>query len=158
VALPVAIPANAQIKIDYGTGSEETVVTTAGASSGATSITGITAVGGGTFTAAFSHAIGKSVVPVALPTDNPSSSPTGAQYQSLVSGDFSSISGSGQGNRTRTITKKYLGSGTTAATYTWCRLTNANPIVSGSVGASCIVPQAVINSTTDETFVIVIKL
>lgn len=157
-ALPGAIAANTTLKIDYSTGSEESCVTTAGASAAATSITGITAVGGGTFTPAFSHAIGKTVVPVALVTDNPSGTPTGGVYLSLVGGDYGSVSGSGVGNRTRTITKKFPGASTTAGTYTWCRLCNANPIVSGSVGASCIVPQAVINSTTDQTFAIVIKL
>ncbi len=157
-ALPAAIPANAVLKLDYGTGSEESCATTAGASAAATSITGITAVGGGTFTPAFSHAIGKTVVPVALVTDNPSGTPTGGVYLSLVGGDYSSITGTGIGNRTRTITKKFPGASTAAATYTWCRLANANPIVSGAVGASCIVPQAVINSITDQTFAVVIKL
>lgn len=153
-ALPAAIPASTVLKIDYSTGSEETCTSQAGSTAqGATSIP-LT----GTFTPAFSHAIGKTVVPVAAVTDNPSSSPTGAQYLSLVSGDYSSITGSGVGNRTRTITKKFPGASTTAATYTQARLANANPIVSGSVGAACIVPQAVINSTTDQTFVIVIKL
>lgn len=151
-ALPAAIPSGTTLKIDYSTGSEETCVTSANASSGATSIS-VTS-----FTPAFSHAIGKTVVPVAPVTDNPTSSPTGAQYLSLSSGDFGSLSGSGIGNRTRTITKKFPGATTTAGTYTWCRLCNANPIVSGSVGASCIVPQAVINSTTDQTFIVVIKL
>ncbi|SRR6266550_3590415 len=157
-ALPAAIPANAVLKLDYGTGSEESCATTAGASSSATSITGITAVGGGTFTPAFSHAIGKTVVPVALVTDNPSSTPTGGVYLALSGGDYGSISGSGVGNRSLTITKKFPGASTTAGTYTWCRLSNANPIVAGAVGASMIVPQAVINSTTDETFTVVIKL
>lgn len=157
-ALPAAIPANAVLKIDYGTGSEESCATTAGASSSATSITGITAVGGGTFTPAFNHAIGKTVVPVALVTDNPSGTPTGGVYLSLSGGDYGAISGSGVGNRSLTITKKFPGASTTAGTYTWCRLSNANPIVTGSVGASMIVPQAVINSTTDETFTVVIKL
>jgi hypothetical protein len=157
-ALPNAIPANAQLVLDYGTASAETVATTAGASASATSITGITAVGGGTFTAAHNHSIGASVVPVALVTDNPSASPAGAQYLTLVTGDFGALSGSGVGNRTRTITKLFAGATTAAATYTWCRLCNANPIVSGSVGASCIVPQAVIDSSTDQTFAVVIKL
>jgi len=151
-ALPAAIASGTTLKIDYSTGSEETCVTSATASLGATSIS-VTS-----FTTLFAHAIGKTVVPVAPVTDNPTSSPTGAQYLSLVSGDFGSLSGSGIGNRTRTITKKFPGATTTAATYTWCRLCNANPIVSGAVGASCIVPQAVINSTTDQTFIIVIKL
>lgn len=151
-ALPNAIASGTTLKLSYSTGQEETCVTSALANSGATSIS-VTS-----FTSTFAHAIGATVVPVASPTDNPSSSPTGAQYLSLVSGDFGSISGSGIGNRTRTITKKFLGASTTAATYTWCRLCNANPIVSGSVGASCIVPQAVINSTTDQTFSVVIKL
>lgn len=151
-ALPASIPSGTTLKIDYATGSEETCVTSALANSGATSIS-VTS-----FTASFSHAIGKTVVPVAAVTDNPSSSPTGAQYLSLVSGDYSSITGTGIGNRTRTITKKFPGASTTAATYTQARLSNANPIVSGSVGAACIVPQAVINSTTDQTFIIVIKL
>jgi len=151
-ALPAAIPSGATLKLDYSTGSEETCVAPSGASLGATSIT-VTS-----FTTLFAHAIGKTVVPVALVTDNPSSSPTGAQYLALVSGDFGALSGTGVGNRTRTITKKFPGASTTAATYTWCRLCNANPIVAGSVGASCIVPQAVVNSTTDQTFAVVIKL
>lgn len=151
-ALPAAIASGTTLKLDYSTGSEETCVTSALASAGATSIS-VTS-----FTTLFAHAIGKTVVPVALVTDNPSSSPTGAQYLTLVSGDFGALSGTGIGNRTRTITKKFPGASTTAATYTWCRLTNANPIVSGAVGASCIVPQAVVNSTTDQTFIVVIKL
>lgn len=158
-ALPAAIPANTTLKLDYSTGSEESCVTTAGASAAATSITGITAVGGGTFTPAFSHAIGKTVVPVAAVTDNPSGTPTGGTYLSLVSGDFGAVTfTTGIGNRNRTITKKFPGASTTAATYTQARLANANPIVTGAVGAACIVPQAVINSTTDQTFIIIIKL
>jgi hypothetical protein len=151
-ALPAAIASGTTLKLDYSTGSEETCVTSALANAGATSIS-VTS-----FTPAFTHAIGKTVVPVALPSDNPSGTPTGGTYLSLVAGDYGAISGSGQGLRTRTITKKFPGASTTAATYTWCRLANANPIVSGAVGASCIVPQAVINSTTDQTFVVVIKL
>ena len=151
-ALPASIASGTTLKLDYATGSEETCVTSALANSGATSIS-VTS-----FTALFSHAIGKTVVPVAPVTDNPSSSPSGAQYLSLVSGDYSSITGSGIGNRTRTITKQFPGASTVAATYTQARLCNANPIVSGSVGAACIVPQAVINSSTNQTFAIVIKL
>jgi hypothetical protein len=152
-ALPAAIASGTTLKIDYATGSEESVVTSAPASLGATSIS-VTS-----FAAAFSHAIGKTVVPVALVTDNPSSSPTGAQYLSLIAGDFSAVAfTTGVGNRTRTVTKKFPGASTTAATYTQARLCNANPIVSGSVGAACIVPQAVINGTTDQTFAVVIKL
>jgi hypothetical protein len=157
-SLPNAIPANAKIKIDYNTGSEEIVVTTVGASAGATSITGITAVGGGAYIAAFNHSIGATVVPVASETDNPSSTPTGGQYQTLLSGDYSSITGTGQGNRTRTITKTFLGASTTAGSYNWARLSNANPIVTGSTGASSIIPTAIINSTTNQEFRIVIKL
>jgi hypothetical protein len=157
-ALPNAIPAGYQLVIDYGTGSAETVITTAGASASATTITGITAVPSGTYVAGFNHSSSASVVPVALVTDNPSSSPTGSQYLNLVSGDYGAISGTGQGNRTRTITKLFAGATTVAATYTWVRLANANPLVSGSVGASCIIPQAVINSSTDQTFIVVIKL
>lgn len=151
-ALPASIASGTTLKIDYATGSEETCVTSALANSGATSIS-VTS-----FTALFSHAIGKTVVPVAPVTDNPSSSPSGAQYLSLVSGDYSSITGSGIGNRTRTITKQFPGASTVAATYTQARLCNANPIVSGSVGAACIVPQAVINSSTNQTFQVIIKL
>lgn len=156
-ALPASIPSGTTLKLDYGNGSQETCVTTALANSGATSISVGSFTGSGG-SVVYAHSIGATVVPVAAVTDNPSSSPTGAQYLSLASGDFGSISGSGIGNRTRTITKKFPGASTTAGTYTWCRLANANPIVSGAVGASCIVPQAVINGSTDQTFVVTIKL
>ncbi len=154
-AAPNAIPAGT-VKIDYSTGSEELVQTT-GCAANATSLP-VTAVGGGVFTPAYSHAVGKSVVPVAPVTDNPSASPAGAQYLALVAADYSPLTGTGQGLRTRTITKKYPGISTPAGTYTWFRLCNANPIVANSVGASCIVPQAIINGTTDQTFTAVIKL
>jgi hypothetical protein len=56
------------------------------------------------------------------------------------------------------VTKKFLGASTAAGTYTAARLTNANPIVSGSVGATLFLPQATINSGTDQTYAFIVKL
>jgi hypothetical protein len=152
-ALSSALANGSQIIIGYGTANATTATLSAGASSGATSITvsSVTIPGGGI-------ASGADVVPVPTSTDNPTGTPTGGQYQSLVSGDFSYTPGVGSGNRTGTVTKKFLGASTTAGTYTAARLSNANPIVSGAVGATLFLPQATINSSTDQTFVFIIKL
>jgi hypothetical protein len=96
-------------------------------------------------------------VPVAPSTDNPSSV-SGAQYQTLASGDFDYTAGSGDGNRIVTATKTFLGASTTAGTYTTMRLSNANPIASNSVGAVLYVAKASINTDTDQTFSFIVQL
>lgn len=151
-ALTSAIANGSQIILGYGTANATTATLSAGAASGATSIsvTSVTIPSGGIPS-------GSDVVPVPLSTDNPSSL-TGAQYQTLVSGDFVYTAGVGSGNRTATVTKKYVGASYTAGTYTSARLSNANPIATGSVGATLFLPQATINSSTDQTYVFIIKL
>jgi hypothetical protein len=152
-ALSSALASGSQIVVGYGTANATTATLSAGAASGATSITvtSVTIPAGGI-------PAGADVVPIPLSTDNPTGTPTGGQYQSLVSGDFSYTPGVGSGNRTGTVTKKFLGASTTAGTYTAARLSNANPIVSGAVGATLFLPQATINGSTDQTFVFIIKL
>jgi len=147
-----AIPAG-KVKLDWqnNDAAPEEILITSGCASGATSLP-VTS-----FTLVNSHAIGAKVVPVAPETDNPSASPAGAQYLTLVAGDFTGPSGSGVGNRLITVIKKFPGASTTAASYTAARLSNANPIVAGSVGATIYVPVAVVNSGTDQTFTIAIK-
>lgn len=153
-ATTAAIPAG-QIVIDWqqnGVAPQEPVTaTTTGCALGATSIPI------SSYTPASNHAIGAAIVQLAPETDNPSASPTGAQYLTLVAADFGSVSGSGKGNRQIVATKKFPGASTTAASYTAVRLSNANPIVAGSVGVTSYIPKAVINPTTDQTFLITIK-
>ena len=147
-----AIPAG-KVKLDWqnNDAAPEEILITSGCAAGATSLP-VTS-----FTLVNNHSIGAKVVPVAPETDNPSASPAGAQYLTLVAGDFTGPSGSGVGNRLITVIKKFPGASTTAASYTAARLSNANPIVAGSVGATIYVPVAVINSGTDQTFTIAIK-
>ncbi len=152
-----AIPAG-QVFLDWnGSGvppsqtTPQETLTTAGCAAGATSLP-VTS-----FVLVNNHAIGAKVVPVAPVTDNPSASPAGAQYQTLVAGDFSSVSGSGTGNRTIVATKKFPGNTTVAGSYTAVRLSNTNPIVAGSVGVTSFVPPAVINGSTDQTMTTTIK-
>jgi len=151
-AATAAIPAG-KVKLDWqnNDAAPEEILITSGCASGATSLP-VTS-----FTLVNSHAIGAKVVPVAPETDNPSASPAGAQYLTLAAGDFTGPSGSGVGNRLMTVIKKFPGNTTTAASYTAARLSNANPIVAGSVGATIFVPVAVINSGTDQTFTVSIK-
>lgn len=150
--LAATIASGSQIIVGYGTANATTCTLSATASSGATSISvsSVTIPAGGI-------ASGADVVPIPVVTDNPSSL-TGAAYLSLVSGDYAYTAGSGAGNRTCTITKKFPGASTTAGTYTSARMSNANPVATGSVGATLYLPQATINSSTDQTFVFVIKI
>lgn len=158
-ALPVtattaAIPAG-QLVIDWkqnGVAPQEPITaTTTGCTQGATSIPI------SSYTPASNHTIGAAIVQLAPTTDNPSASPTGAQYLTLATTDFGSVSGSGVGNRQIVATKKFPGASTTAASYTAVRLSNANPIVAGSVGVTSFIPPAVINPTTDQTMTVTIK-
>lgn len=155
-AAPFAIPAG-NVYLDYVSGNgangpnPQEYLTTSGCIAGATSLP-VTS-----FTTLYAHASGVSVVPVALVTDNPSAAPAGAQYQTLTSGAYGAISGTGVGNRTRVITATFAGASTTAATYTAIRLVNANPVVSGSTGATSYIPKAVIDSTHNGTFQITVK-
>jgi hypothetical protein len=150
--LAASIPSGTQIKIGYGIANETLATTSSLTSSGATTIavTSVTIPSGGI-------PAGADVVPVPLVTDNPSSL-SSAAYLSLASGDYAYTAGSGSGNRVCTVTKKFPGASTTAGTYTSARLSNANPVASGSVGATLYLPQATINGSTDQTFVFVIKL
>jgi hypothetical protein len=141
-----------QVIAGYGIANATTFTLGASASSGATSLT----VSGGTVPSGGIPA-GADIVPVALATDNPGSL-SSAAYLALTSPDFVYTAGSGSGNRTVTVTKKFPGASTTAGTYTSARLSNANPVASGSVGATLFLPQATINSTTDQTYVFVIKI
>ncbi len=152
-----AIPAG-QFVIDWQQNgvSPQEIVQTTGCALGATSLP-VTAIGGGAYIPANNHAVGVSLVQLAPVTDNPSASPAGAQYLTLVAADFGSVSGSGVGNRQIVATKKFPGASTTAGSYTAVRLSNANPIVAGSVGVTSFIPKAVINPTTDQTFPITIK-
>lgn len=150
-ALLATIPNGTKIDIGYGTPQQQQVTAAAQANAGATSITIAS------YTPTANIAANTDVIPVAVPTDNPSSV-SGAQYQTLATGDFAYTAGSGDGNRIVTATKTFLGASTTAGTYTTMRLSNANPIASNSVGAVLYVSKATINSTTDQTFSFIVQI
>ena len=171
-ALGIVGPAQAialgQIYLDFNgsgapptqNGQQETLVTT-GCAQGATSLP-VTAIGGGVWTPAYSHAVGKTVVPVAPVTDNPLSAPANVQYLALAAGDFSAITGSGIGNRTVTITKKFPGATSNPSTITVVRVIKSQTWgTSGNVAVCDYIPQAVLSNTSgniqDQTFTSTIK-
>ena len=167
VAAPFAIPAG-NIYLDFNgsggpgtqTGTQETLTTT-GCAAGATSLP-VTAIGGGVWTPAYAHAVGKTVVPVAPTTDNPLTAPANAQYLALATGDFGTISGSGVGNRSVTITKKFPGASSNPGTFTVVRIIKSQTWgTSGNVAVCDYIPQAVLSNTTgnvqDQTFTTTVK-
>ncbi len=160
-----AIPAGV-LYLDYngtgvnGSAPQEPLLTT-GCAQGATSLS-VTTIDGTLWTPAYSHAIGVSVIPMAPATDNPTATPPNAQFLTLASGDYSAIGGSGDGNRTLTLTKKFPGATTTPGTYNVVRLVKSHTFASGNTGATCYVPQSVISNTSgnviDQTFVITLEM
>lgn len=143
-SLPAAIASGTSLTVGYGTGQTQTVVTSALASAGATSIT-VTS-----YTSNAAYAIGTNVVPVATTSDNPSSV-TGAQYSGALAAGAFTFSGTGNQNRQVVISYTFNGGSFTAGSYTDAWTTNANPIVTGSTASHLITTAMALNNTTNLT-------
>lgn len=127
-ALPAAIPSGTSLQIGFGSGQTQTVITSASAAQGATSIT-VTS-----FTSNAAYAIGTAVVPLPSVTDNPTnttltanaSSPLASYSGNLATGAFTFNATTGAGNRNVVVTFTFTtAGGTSVGNYTDCWIVNA---------------------------------
>ena len=126
-ALPAAIPSGTSLTLGFGSGTTQTVTTSALASQGATSIT-VTS-----FTASAAFAIGTAVVPQPTVSDNPTntnltanaSSPLSSYSGNLATGAFTFNATTGAGNRNVVVTYTFTTTGgTSVGNYTDAWLVN----------------------------------